>query len=102
MIPTEELTGANHRRRASIPSERTRSRPAAAAQPDERVKDYQQLSVRLPGDVKERLRAMSRIGGRPQWRILCEAIDCYFRERPAGERRLVDAIVGRARDRSCP
>jgi predicted transcriptional regulator len=74
-------------------------RPPAGAKDGEKVKDYPQLSIRLPGDVKAKLQALSLIGARPQWRIITDAIDCYLRERPEPERRMVDEIAGRARAR---
>jgi predicted transcriptional regulator len=74
-------------------------RPPAGAKDGEKVKDYPQLSIRLPGDVKAKLQALSLIAARPQWRIITDAIDCYLRERPEPERRMVDEIAGRARAR---
>jgi predicted DNA-binding protein len=75
-------------------------RPPAGARDGEKVKDYPQLSIRLPGEVKARLQALSRVAARPQWRIISDAIDCYFRERPEPERRMVDELAGRARRRT--
>jgi hypothetical protein len=75
-------------------------RPPAGAKEGEKVKDYPQLSIRLPGDVKAKLQALSMIASRPQWRIITEAIDCYLRERPEPERRMVDELAGRSRARA--
>ena len=75
-------------------------RPPAGARAGEKVKDYPQLSIRLPGDVKAKLHALSLIGSRPQWRIVTDAIECYLRERPEGEQRMVDDLVGRSRLRA--
>ena len=75
-------------------------RPPAGARAGEKVKDYPQLSIRLPGDVKAKLQAISLIASRPQWRIITEAIECYLRERSDAERRMVDELVGRSRRRS--
>jgi len=75
-------------------------RPPAGARAGERVKDYPQLSIRLPGDARAKLQALSKIGSRPQWRIITDAIDCYLRERPEPERRMVDEIAGRSRART--
>jgi predicted transcriptional regulator len=72
-------------------------RPPAGAREGEKVKDYPQLSIRLPEDVKATLQALSAIGSRPQWRIVADAIDCYLRERPEAERRMVDELAGRQR-----
>ena len=74
-------------------------RPPAGAREGERVKDYPQLSIRLPGDVKAKLHALSVVSARPQWRLISDAIDCYLREWPEPERRLVDELVGRSRGR---
>jgi hypothetical protein len=75
-------------------------RPPAGAKEGEKVKDYPQLSIRLPGDVKAKLQALSVIAARPQWRIITDAIDCYLRERSEPERRMVDEIAGRSRARA--
>ena len=83
------------------PKQRPRiGRPPAGARAGEKVKDYPQLSIRLPGDVKAKLHALSLIGSRPQWRIVSDAIDCYLRDRPEGEQRMVDDLVGRSRLRA--
>ncbi len=74
-------------------------RPPAGARDGEKVKDYPQLSVRLPDDVKATLRALSVMARRPQWRIITDAIECYLRERTDAERRLVAELAGRARAR---
>ena len=75
-------------------------RPPAGARLSEKVKDYPQLSIRLPGDVKAKLQALSLIASKPQWRIITDAIDCYIRERTDSERRMVDELVGRSRARA--
>ena len=72
-------------------------RPPAGARAGEKVKDYPQLSIRLPGDVKAKLQALSLIDARPQWRIVSDAIECYLRDRPEGEQRMVNDLVGRSR-----
>jgi predicted DNA-binding protein len=75
-------------------------RPPAGAREGEKVKDYPQLSIRLPADVKAKLQALSLIASRPQWRIITDAIDCYMRERTDAERRIVDELVGRSKRRA--
>ena len=72
-------------------------RPPAGARAGEKVKDYPQLSIRLPADVKAKLQALSLLGGRPQWRVITDAIECYLKERPEPERRIVDDLAVRAR-----
>src|SRR5215211_2025319 len=85
----------------NVPKEsRPIGRPPAGARAGEKVKDYPQLSIRLPGDVKAKLQALSVIASKPQWRIVTDAIECYLRERPQGEQRMVDDLIGRSRARS--
>jgi hypothetical protein len=87
--------------RTKAPSERPRiGRPPAGARAGEKVKDYPQLSIRLPSDVKATLQALSVVASRPQWRIITDAIDCYLRERPEPERQMVEALAGRSRSRA--
>ena len=74
-------------------------RPPAGARAGEKVKDYPQLSIRLPGDIKAKLQALSLVSSRPQWRIITDAIECYLRERPESEQKMVDELVGRSRAR---
>jgi predicted transcriptional regulator len=81
-------------------SKRRIGRPPAGAKEGEKVKDYPQLSIRLPTDVKAKLQALSLIAARPQWRIITDAIDCYLRERSEPEQRMVDEIAGRSRARA--
>jgi predicted transcriptional regulator len=75
-------------------------RPPAGARAGERVKDYPQLSVRVPGDVKARLQAISLVSARPQWRIITDAIDCYLRDRSDAERQQVHALAKEPRVRA--
>ncbi|HEY6212990.1 MAG TPA: hypothetical protein VIW45_11935, partial [Vicinamibacterales bacterium] len=67
-------------------------RPPAGAHEGERVKDYPQLSIRVPFDVKARLQALSAVRAQPQWRIITDAINCYVRDRPDGERTMINEI----------
>jgi len=75
-------------------------RPPAGARAGEKVKDYPQLSIRLPDDIKAKLQALSLVSSRPQWRIITEAIECYLHERSDAEQRMVSDLVGRSRARS--
>ena len=56
-------------------------RPPAGAREGEKVKDYPQLSIRLPADVKAKLQALSLISSRPQWRLISDAIENYLESR---------------------
>jgi len=75
-------------------------RPPAGAREGEKVKDYPQLSIRLPVDVKAKLRALSLIASRPQWRIITDAIEAYVRQRPDSEQRMIGELAGRSRARA--
>jgi hypothetical protein len=87
--------------RKTLKSSRRIGRPPAGAREGEKVKDYPQLSTRLPDEVKATLQALSAVRGRPQWRMISEAIECYLRTWPENERRLVKELVNRSlgRDR---
>jgi predicted DNA-binding protein len=71
-------------------------RPPAGAREGEKVKDYPQLGIRLPADVKATLHALSVISSLPQWRLISDAIECYLRERTDAERQIVEELVGRS------
>ena len=75
-------------------------RPPAGARAGEKVKDYPQLSIRLPAEVKATLQALSLIESRPQWRVITDAIDGYARGRSDAERRLIAELAGRSRARA--
>jgi predicted transcriptional regulator len=86
---------------SKAPKERRRiGRPPAGAREGEKVKDYPQLSIRLPGEIKAKLHALSVISSRPQWRLISDAIECYLRDRPEAEQRMVNELAGRSRART--
>ena len=74
-------------------------RPPAGAREGEKVKDYPQLSIRLPADVKAKLQALSLISAKPHWRLISDALECYLREHSEAERRIVEELVDRSRSR---
>jgi predicted DNA-binding protein len=76
-------------------SKRRAGRPPAGARDGEKVKDYPQLSVRVPHEMKARLNALSAVTGMAQWRIIVEAIDCYLDDLPAPDRDLVNGLSER-------
>ena len=73
------------------PPRRRAGRPPAGAREGEKVKDYPQLSVRMPAEMKARLNALSAVTGLAQWRLIVEAIDCFFDDLPDNDR---DLVVG--------
>ena len=74
---------------------RRAGRPPAGAREGERVKDYPQLSIRLPVEMKARLNALSAVTGLAQWRVVVEAIDCFLCDLSPKERDLVDGLSQR-------
>lgn len=70
-------------------------RPPAGAREGEKVKDYPQLSIRVPIEMKARLNAVSAVTGLAQWRVVVEAIDCFLRGLSAADRELVDGLCRR-------
>jgi hypothetical protein len=70
-------------------------RPPAGAKQGGRVKDYPQLSIRVPLEFKARLNALSAVTGLAQWRVIMEAITCFNDDLPKPERDLVDGLSQR-------
>jgi hypothetical protein len=82
--------------RDNTPNRRRRGgRPPAGAKEGERVKDYPQLSIRVPVEMKIRLNALSAVTGLAQWRLIVEAIDCFLHDLPPHDRELVDGLCAR-------
>ena len=77
------------------PHARRAGRPPAGAREGEKVKDYPQLSVRVPVEMKARLNALSAVTGLAQWRLIVEAIDCFFEDLPPTDRELVTGLSER-------
>ncbi len=74
---------------------RRAGRPPAGAKEGEKVKDYPQLSIRVPAEFKARLNAMSAVTGVAQWRVIVDAINCLFQDLPPTDRELVDGLSQR-------
>lgn len=66
-----------------------------AGQDGEKVKDYPQLSIRVPLEFKARLNALSAVTGLAQWRVIVRAIDCFNDDLPKSERDLVAGLSER-------
>lgn len=75
-------------------------RPPAGARSGEKVKDYPQLSVRLPPDAVHQLHALAVVFRRPQWRIVTEAIQCMVERLSDADRRMVELVLTRRRAQS--
>jgi predicted transcriptional regulator len=52
-------------------------RPPTGIRPDEKLTDYQRMTIRLPDDVRGELDAMAFVLERPQWVVLVDAIRAY-------------------------
>jgi hypothetical protein len=75
---------------------RRSGRPPAGAHPGEKVKDYPQVSLRIPPDLKSQLYALSILRAKPQWRVLIEALECLVRDLSESDRRRMFEIAKRA------
>ena len=75
---------------------RRSGRPPAGTLPGERVKDYPQVSLRIPPALKAQLSALAILRAKPQWRILIDAIDCLMRDLSDSERRTLQEIANRS------
>jgi hypothetical protein len=80
-------SNSNRRRRAG--------RPPAGAKVGEKVKDYPQLSIRVPQEMKARLNAVAAVTGLAQWRVVVEAINCFVHDLSPQDRELVDGLSAR-------
>jgi hypothetical protein len=87
----------------SIPSKR-KSKAAKVGRPPagdggERVKDYPQVSFRLPREVRDKLLALSQVRKQPQWRLVVESVECYLRDLPRTERTQIARLVSGRRSK---
>jgi predicted DNA-binding protein len=81
--------------RVDNPRRRRVGRPPGGAKAGEKVKDYPQLSIRVPLEMKVRLNALSAVTGLAQWRVIVEAIDCFLSDLPPTDRALVAGLSER-------
>lgn len=68
--------------------------PPTGLRPGEKLSDYQRMTIRLPADVRAKLDAAGYVLGRPQWRVLVDAIQAFVGDAPGlseDERRRVRA-----------
>lgn len=59
-----------------------------------RSSDYPRLALRVPGETKRDLEALSTLRGRPIWRIIAELTAAHVGNLPDGERRAVRLFTG--------
>ena len=75
------------------PTRRKIGRPAAGVREGEMVKNYPQISVRIPPDARLRLIALSKVCRVPQWRLVLNAVNCYMSAQSPDVRQLIDRIA---------
>ena len=90
-VPRQRSTMADN----TVTRRRRAGRPPAGAREGEKVKDYPQLSIRVPHEMKARLNAVSAVTGLAQWRVVVEAINCFIHDLPPQDRDLVDGLSAR-------
>jgi hypothetical protein len=82
------------------PSTKRNSRPGKVGRPPagdrgERVKDYPQVSFRLPTSSRDKLLALSEVRKQPQWRLIVDSVDCYLRDLTPQEQTRIARLVSR-------
>jgi len=65
----------------------------------ERVKDYPQVSFRLPKTSRDKLVALSKVRKQPQWRLIVESVECYLRDLPRTEQAQINKMVNGKRSK---
>ena len=83
------------RSKRKIPARKVGRPPAGEG--GTRVKDYPQVSFRLPKATRDKLLALSQVRHQPQWRLIVDAIDCYLRDLPRHERSQIARLVATRR-----
>ena len=61
----------------------------------ERIRDYPKLLVTIRPAVRGRLKAMASVENRPAWQVVEDALELYFAQLPAENRRAVQAAARR-------
>jgi hypothetical protein len=66
----------------------------------ERVKDYPQVSFRLPEPIRNKLVVLSKVRQQPQWRLIVDAVEAYFRGLPWQERARIAKLLSSTRPKN--
>jgi hypothetical protein len=77
------------------PAVRRGGRPPAGVRHGEMVRDYPQVTFRLPPEIKAKLNALSAVTATPQWRVVSAALECFFGERSQLEQQQVITYMGK-------
>ncbi len=70
-----------------------------AGEGGERVKDYPQVSFRMPKAARAKLVALSKVRKQPQWRVIVDSVENYMRDLPRAERAAIARLVSSRRPR---
>lgn len=73
-------------------------RPPAGARRGERVRDYPQISIRLPLDARAKLSALANVTGLTRWRLIVKALDRVHADLSPEEQRRVRALLSARRE----
>jgi hypothetical protein len=65
----------------------------------ERVKDYPQVSFRLPKSARDTLVALSQVRKQPQWRLVVDSVECYVRDLPKKQQTQISRMVSGKRSK---
>jgi predicted DNA-binding protein len=57
------------------------------------VREYPQLSVRIPPESKIKLDALSVQQSKPQWRIVVESFEYFVRSLPTSDQRKLTELI---------
>ena len=57
------------------------------------VKNYPQVSLRLPPETRSKLTALSAVCGIPQWRIIVDALNKYVRDQSSEARQSIQQMA---------
>jgi hypothetical protein len=63
----------------------------------EKVSEYRQITIRLPGSTRQLLYAIAGMTGMPIWRVMHHALEAYVLQMPDDERRLLSRVQHRRR-----
>jgi predicted DNA-binding protein len=63
----------------------------------DRVREYPQLSVRIPPETKVKLGALSVQQSKPQWRIVVESFEYFVGSLSTSDQRMLMEVIKRRR-----
>jgi predicted DNA-binding protein len=83
--------------RANRKPRRGPGRPPSGARAGDKVRDYPQISIRVPVEAKLKLGALSVMKSTPQWRVVLELIEFFVRSLSESEQLRMQELIKRAR-----